>query len=208
MHAVLWDAPKPIRKSRRHECANGTRVSRTGGFCLPHGSKARDVAIGGNELYDTRMAHYLGHHIFKDATVVDLGAGLGHYGRIFQEPGSPVQAWAGYDGALNVEDVTDGLVRFMDLTQPDASDARPCVGADWVMSLEVAEHIPPQFTDAFLRNVRCHARVGAVISWALPSQTGGLGHVNMRDEADAQAAVERWGFHVDRDATAAVARVQ
>ena len=61
-----------------------------------------------------------------------------------------------------------------------ATDARPCVGADWVMSLEVAEHIPPQFTDAFLRNVRCHARVGAVISWALPSQRGGLGHTCTR----------------------------
>jgi len=204
MHAVRWDAPEPIRNSRRDECAkNGARVTRTGGFCLPYGSKARNVSIGGNALYDKRMAHYLAQHIFENATVVDLGAGLGHYGKIFQEPGSPVRAWAGYDGALNVEDVTDGLVRFMDLTQPDATDARPCVGADWVMSLEVAEHIPPPFTDAFLRNVRCHARVGAVISWALPSQTGGLGHVNMRDEADAQASVQRWGFHVDHNATTA-----
>ena len=86
MRAVRWDAPEPIRNSRRDECAkNGARVTRTGGFCLPYGSKARNVSIGGNALYDKRMAHYLAQHIFENATVVDLGAGLGHYGKIFQE---------------------------------------------------------------------------------------------------------------------------
>jgi hypothetical protein len=69
------------------------------------------------------------------------------------------------------------------------------------MSLEVAEHIPVEHTDAYLRNVRCHAREGAVISWALPTQTGGLGHVNTREEQDAIAAVEKWGFKVDWDLT-------
>lgn len=47
-----------------------------------------------------------------------------------------------YDSAINVQEQTDGLVHFMDLTQPHAADEWPCVGADWVMSLEVAEHIP------------------------------------------------------------------
>jgi hypothetical protein len=40
---------------------------------------------------------------------------------------------------------------------------------------------------------------GTVISWALPTQTGGLGHVNMKEEKDAIEAVEKWGFKVDCD---------
>ena len=43
--------------------------------------------------------------------------------------------------------------------------------------------------------------MGAVVSWAHPSQRGGLGHVNMKEEKDAIAAMKRWGFEVDEEAT-------
>ena len=115
-----------------------------------------------------------------------------------------MKSWVGFDGAINVQSATDGLVKFMDLTQPHAADERPCVKGYWVLSLEVAEHIPPQHTDSYLRNIRCHATVGAVLSWARPSQKGGLGHVNMKLQKDAIAAVMRWGFVVDEEATKAV----
>jgi hypothetical protein len=193
LHRMTWSVPEDIRTARHKEC-EGRKISSTGGFCLTKGKN-----IGGNQMYDKPLAEYFANHIFSGQTVVDLGAGLGHYGKIFSS--TKVKEWVGYDGAINVQEQTDGLVRFMDLTQPHAADERPCVSADWVMSLEVAEHIPVQHTDAFLRNVRCRARVGAVISWGRPEQTGGLGHVNTRTEADAIAAVERWGFKVDWDLT-------
>ena len=193
-NAMSWKVPAHIAKQRYDECL-GREVSATGGFCLTN-----TTFTGGNEMYDRPMADFLAHSVFKDQTVVDLGAGLGHYGKIFREPGSPVKAWVGYDGAINVDAVTEGLVRFMDLTQPDGSDERPCIQADWVMSLEVAEHIPVMHTDAYLRNIRCHARVGAVISWALLAQNG-LGHVNTRSEEDAVATVEMWGFKADWELT-------
>jgi hypothetical protein len=79
------------------------------------------------------------------------------------EKGSPVKSWVGFDGAMNVQSATDGLVRFMDLTQPHPADVRPCVKGDWVLSLEVAEHIPPEFTDHYIRNLRCSCTVGAVV---------------------------------------------
>jgi cyclopropane fatty-acyl-phospholipid synthase-like methyltransferase len=152
-------------------------------------------------MFDEPMATFLAKEIFNGKSVVDLGAGLGHYGVILSKVAGTTVDWVGYDGAINVQGATDGLVRFMDLTQPHAADERPCVAGDWVMSLEVAEHIPVEHTDAFLRNVRCHAREGAVISWALPTQRGGLGHVNMREEKDAIEAVEKLGFKVDWDLT-------
>jgi hypothetical protein len=154
-------------------------------------------------MVDTPLAHHLRDHLFAQSTV-DLGAGLGHYGKIFTAQDSPVKSWVGFDGAMNVQNATGGFVRFMDLTQPHPADERPCVKGDWVLSLEVAEHIPPEFTDHYVRNVRCSAEIGAVVSWAVPSQTGGLGHVNTKETKDAMAAMMRWGFVVDEEATKAV----
>lgn len=190
-HVMHWKVPEHLAAQRHKECED-SKISKTGGFCL-----TKNKYTGGNQMYDRPLADFLANSIFQEQTVVDLGAGLGHYGKIFREPGSKVKEWVGYDGAINVQEATDGLVKFMDLTQPNAIDERPCIAADWVLSLEVAEHIPVEHTDAFLRNVRCHARKGAVVSWALPEQTGGLGHVNTRTEAEAVAAMEKWGFKAD-----------
>jgi 2-polyprenyl-3-methyl-5-hydroxy-6-metoxy-1,4-benzoquinol methylase len=184
-HAMQWKIPEHIVHQRDEECSNA-KVSKTGGFCLTKGRH-----VGGNQMQDVPMATFLAQNIFNGKSVVDLGAGLGHYGTIMQKVEGVKVDWVGYDGAINVQGATDGLVRFMDLTQPHASDERPCVAGDWVLSLEVAEHIPPEHTDAFLRNIRCHTREGAVISWALPTQMGGLGHVNMKEEKDAIEAVEK-----------------
>mmetsp|Transcript_26548 Transcript_26548/g.41650 ORF Transcript_26548/g.41650 Transcript_26548/m.41650 type:complete len:347 (+) Transcript_26548:105-1145(+) len=197
MQAMDWEIPIDIKEERHKEC-DGQKTSSTGGFCLTMNNH-----IGGNWLVDTALGNHLRDNVFNGMSVVDLGAGLGHYGKIFREEGSPVKSWVGFDGAMNVERATDGLVRFMDLTQPHPADERPCVNGDWVLSLEVAEHIPPQFTDHFIRNLRCSCTVGAVVSWAVPSQRGGLGHVNCKEQKDAIAAMERWGFVVDREATEA-----
>ena len=194
--AINWTIPPDIAAERRKECDGGRKTSSTGGFCL-----TRTKTIGGNHWVDTPLGEHLRDNLFRGADVIDLGAGLGHYGKIFVAPGSPVKSWAGFDGAINVRGATDGFVSFMDLTQPHAADERPCVQGDWVLSLEVAEHIPPEFTDSFLRNVRCSCRVGAVVSWAVPSQTGGLGHVNTKEQKDAIAAMARWGFVLDEEAS-------
>ena len=196
-NSMDWNIPEDIREQRHKEC-DGRKTSSTGGFCL-----TKTTRIGGNWWVDTPLGEHLRDGLFRGMDVVDLGAGLGHYGKIFTEKGSPVKSWVGFDGAMNVQSATDGLVRFMDLTQPHPADERPCVKGDWVLSLEVAEHIPPEFTDHFVRNLRCSCAVGAVVSWARPHQTGGLGHVNTKTQDDAIAAMARWGFKVDQDATRA-----
>jgi len=191
---IEWVLPLDLVGSRNDECAGKNKISKTGGFCL-----TKKKIAGGNHMYDKPMANFFAISIFKGDSVVDLGAGLGHYGKILMNHKShPVTSWTGFDGAINVKNATDGLVKFMDLTQPGPLDERPCAAkSDWVLSLEVAEHIPPEYTDSFLRNIRCRARKGAVLSWALPVQKGGLGHVNMKTEKQMIALVERWGFRVD-----------
>lgn len=147
---------------------------------------------------DKSLAEYLSH-FFLDKSVVDLGAGVGRYGQYLLDSGR-VKEWHGYDGALNVNAVSEGPVKFMDLTQPDAGDERPCPKSDWVVSLEVAEHIPVQYESAYLRNIRCHATEGAIVSWAKPGQ-GGNHHVNEKSEEDAVREMSKWGFQPDWDQT-------
>ncbi len=66
-------------------------------------------------------------------------------------------------------------MKYLDLTLPQYG--LPMY--DWVISLEVAEHIPAQFEAVYMDNIARHAREGVVLSWARPGQ-GGYSHVNNR----------------------------
>ena len=85
---------------------------------------------------------------------------------------------------------TQGLVLTADLatnlTLPEA---------DWVLCLEVAEHVPPEFESTFLSNLNRHARKGVVLSWS--SERRGLGHRNPQSEAYAIGRMQSLGFAFD-----------
>lgn len=53
----------------------------------------------------------------------------------------PSIRWTGYDGAGNIRAFTHDHVAFVDLTVPLSLPR-----ADWVLSLEVGEHIPRRHT--------------------------------------------------------------
>jgi len=55
-------------------------------------------------------------------------------------------------------------VSYLDLTLPQYG--LPLY--DWVISLEVAEHIPAESEAIYLDNIVRHAREGVVLSWAVP----------------------------------------
>ncbi|MCL4127508.1 UNVERIFIED_CONTAM: hypothetical protein GTU68_047722, partial [Idotea baltica] len=80
----------------------------------------------------------------------------------------------GYDGALNIERLTDHFVHSLELSRPVDLGRK----FDWVLSLEVGEHIPAQYEDIFLDNLIRHADKGIILSWAIPGQQG-LSHVNL-----------------------------
>jgi len=62
------------------------------------------------------------------------------------------------------EKTSEGRVSYLDLTLPQYG--LPLY--DWVISLEVAEHIPAESEAVFLDNIVRHAREGVVLSWAVP----------------------------------------
>ena len=121
--------------------------------------------------------------------MIELGAGLGCYTSYLIDAGA--QVVASYEGAHNVESITHGLVHQADLsTNLTAVAAR--TSADWVLCLEVAEHIPRQLEPTFLANLAAFARSGIILSWS--ESPFGNGHVNFRDPTYVERRLAGLGY--------------
>jgi drug/metabolite transporter (DMT)-like permease len=162
-------------------------VGPTGGFCRQPGRSSD----GGHHL-DRQLCLEL-THLFAGSTVYDLGAGMGQYTQCLREVAA-IDSLA-YDGAENIEHATNGTVRFMDLSEPQPWEV---LGVrDWVLSLEVAEHIPAAFESTYLFNIDHANRKGIVISWAIRNQTG-YHHVNCRNNSEVISLFASMGYRYDR----------
>eukprot|EP00971_Amphidinium_carterae_P210834 4183490-Amphidinium_carterae.1 len=134
-----------------------------------------------------------------DSSLADFGALDGQYARWLNDTGL-VLAFA-FDGIEGVNELTDGIVTQVDLSTPLEIPWR--AGFDWVMCLEVAEHIPPSREAQFLENLARHARKGLVLSWA-PPEIEGEGHVNCQPLEESKRRVEAYGFVQDKEGTEAL----
>ncbi|CAF3388509.1 unnamed protein product [Rotaria socialis] len=158
-------------------------VGPTGGFCRQAG-RASD---GGHHL-DQQLCLELSR-FFSGSTVYDLGAGMGQYTNCLREVGS-VDSLA-FDGAENIENASNGTVRFMDLSEPQPWEI---LGVrDWVLSLEVAEHIPASFESTYLHNIDQANRKGIVLSWAIRNQPG-FHHINCRNNSEVISILTSMGY--------------
>lgn len=161
-------------------------IGPTGGFCV----KSAAQSEGGNHMWDkplcTRMAE-----IFADSSVLDLGCGLGWYGKCLEGAGKNIK-WMGLDGSEGIEKATDGYVKFADLTMPQFYEEK----YDWIVSLEVGEHIPDEFEEVFLTNLVRHAKKGILLSWALEGQVGHF-HVNNHNNDYVIEKMRAKGFAYD-----------
>ena len=94
-----------------------------------------------------------------------MGAGLGHYTKfMLKQSKRPCHIFAS-DGAYGVAEATEGLVRKMDLTVLHTLGVY-----DWVVSLEVGEHIDRKYEAILLENLVKASRMGIVLSWAVLHQ--------------------------------------
>lgn len=62
-----------------------------------------------------------------------------------------------------------------------------------VISLEVGEHIPPQYQDIFVDNITNNCSDLLILSWAIRGQ-GGLGHFNELNNNEIIPEIEKRGF--------------
>lgn len=129
------------------------------------------------------------------ANAVDLGCGLGKYVEFLNESGIPT---VGYDGNPHTASLTGGRCEVLDLAKPIEIG-----NFDWVISLEVGEHIPQEFEQTFIDNVVRCARHGAIISWGVEGQ-GGYGHVNCRNNDYIKAEFLKRGFVPQEDVESAL----
>lgn len=124
-------------------------------------------------------------------TVIDLGAGMGEYAKLFNESGIFTSC---FDGNPDTQSLSQGRCAVVDLAQPIALPKH-----DWVLSLEVGEHLPPQYEDTFLKNLDAVNVKGVVLSWAVPGQAG-QGHFNLRSNAHIKEKLAKMGYVNDIEA--------
>jgi len=102
--------------------------------------------------------------------LLDLGCGNAFYVSEINKEGIECEA---YDGNPYTPELTKGLGKVLDLSQNiDLGKT-----FDFVLSLEVGEHIPKEFEEIFINNVIKHSHNYILLSWAILGQ-GGDGHVN------------------------------
>ena len=110
--------------------------------------------------------------MFPVKSVIDIGCGNGQYTKNFLDVGI---ACEGYDGSPLTPEITGGLCKIRDFTQP------VYVGKfDLVLCLEVGEHIPAIYERQFFTNLCFAAKEWICLSWGIMGQ-GGYGHINCHD---------------------------
>lgn len=84
------------------------KIGPRGGFCLNISSS--DAQVGGNHYLDRPLCDKLSH-LFSGKNILDLGCGLGQYGKCLKEKDDNI-SWSGYDGAEGIEKAT-GQTKFI-----------------------------------------------------------------------------------------------
>jgi len=99
----------------------------------------------------------------------DFGCAAGKYVNKFWESGIIA---AGYDG----NPIT---ANFKHCFIQDLTEEFYVAPVDFILCLEVGEHIPAEYSGSFINNLVTNLNAGGVLvlSWAVPGQ-GGYGHVN------------------------------
>lgn len=184
----------------------------SGAFCLTDSN----ILVGGNALWSLSLAQKI-EGIVGNHSLLDLGAGLGLYGRyftrtrgrifvpkfsnisqeyFFQKPGVAealqfprvIGDYKAYDGGVGIEEFTDGFVSEINLA--NKVNLRKY---DFVLSLELAEHVPKAYESILLDNIVSHACSGIILSWAVKGQDGHY-HVNNQNNDYVERQMNHRGF--------------
>lgn len=166
--------------------SENSKTTLTGGYVYTHNSKD---PIGGHGFYDPNIIDVLRKSIPKHFRIADFGAGLGHYTKALRKAGLNIDA---FDGAVGIEQVTNGVVKFKDLALIDAKIKK----YDLVISFEVGEHIPAKYEENFIKNILKTNATYIILSWAIPGQKG-YHHVNNKPNSYIKSIMSKNGYNND-----------
>ncbi len=128
----------------------------------------------------------------RASNLVDFGCGLGDYIKTFRAYGIDA---IGYDGNPDTFLLSGGIAFPLDLSQVVNLGKM----FDWVLSLEVGEHIPEEYEDIFIGNLDKHCIQGIILSWAIKGQ-GGFGHFNEKNNQYIKDKICSYGYVNDIEA--------
>ena len=149
------------------------------------------------------MADWLARYFVSkrpNATVTELGCGIGNYARHLATGGYGLRWVDCSDGNPTIEAQTRGLCITRNLVQPQDDLPR----ADFAYSLEVAEHIPKRFEEELLKNLDRANKRGLVLSWSnsICVSEGAGQHVNCRSVPKVIALMRARGYAHEPEAQA------
>jgi len=157
-----------------------------------------DKFFSDNTTDSTPVAEYLAPIIvdrLNVKTVVDLGCATGHWLRSFLNAGCEVVGIEGSANALTNLVVPEKHVFHGDLRQELQVELLQPV--DLVFSLEVAEHIEPNYADTFVKNLTQVFKPKHIIMTAAPVGQGGEGHFNEQPNSYWYQKIEANGYVYD-----------
>lgn len=209
-----WAAKfQEAHNAARFQCAHKHKTS-SGGYCynlntsnmlvVPKGEQADvDYAIpAGYEKAGTPFVDWISQLLdCKGPTcrhsISDFGAGVGQVGHALKARHANIK-YQGYDAAGNVEEFTNNFIRFFDLSIPFKK-----IRTNWVMSIEVGEHVSHEQEAMVISNLHAHNCQGIFLAWARLAQ-GGDGHINNHSEEYLIKLFEELGYILDRSLTHAI----
>jgi hypothetical protein len=166
---------------------NKNEVSDNGGYC----SSISGRNSSGHRT-DDNFAKALSDFL-ANKRVASFGDGPGLYKEKIEAMGKVI-SYDAFDGAPFAEITTDNRVKFLDLTLPIYHLQK----YDWVISVEVAEHIPKEFEHIYVDNLVRHAKEGIILSWSRVGQAG-HSHVNNQNFDYIKSIMEKKCFKHDEE---------
>ena len=190
------------KKEAYEKCNDG--VTGSGAWCLEHDSPPSYVPLTKTRyelpkfhvVPDVTIVKYLVTLMLAGSTLLDLGAGVGQYGRAILDKHPELEGrYQAYDGAVNVEEFTQGFVKNANL-----GIVQDLPVADWVVSLEVGEHIQHALERHYVNNLHMSNRQGIILSWGVLRQKGNH-HINNHSPRYITKMFKRLGYTLDQNAT-------
>ena len=137
---------------RQLECTQDlNNISSSGAWC-----KNESLPTSSQHITDYKIAKQLSNYL-RGKRVGSFEDGPELYKKYFDQS-KMLSVYEAYDGAPFAESISSGNVKFLDLSVPQFGI--PIY--DWIINLEVAEHIPEKYESTFLSNLARHAKTGII----------------------------------------------
>ena len=148
-----------------------------------------------HHVHCTELAKFIAEYLkdFKSKRLYDMGCGMGNYLADLHTEG--FYNILGLEGDIPKNSIWKDTIK-QDLTIPlDKEFPRGNV-----ISLEVGEHIPKEYQDAYIDNITNFCDDYLITSWAIRGQAG-FGHVNCLDNQEIIPMIESRGFKLLKEDT-------